>query len=127
MHEVSVVSDLVRAILVELEKYNVASVHEVTIIIGRLTNLGTEQMEFAYEIVTRDTILEGSKLNIEPEEIEIQCSSCGYTGPAKNIDIGGYTDDHFIPILSCPDCGGPIKVTAGQSCRVKNIDIEEVE
>lgn len=122
MHEVSVVSDLVSAILEELRKYNVVRVHNVTLIIGRMTNLGAEQMEFAYEIVTRDTILEGSSLIIEEEEVTIRCDRCGYDGPAKNFSMG---TDHSVPILSCPDCGGAVTITAGQSCCVKNMDIEE--
>ncbi|MFA6804750.1 MAG: hydrogenase maturation nickel metallochaperone HypA [Candidatus Methanomethylophilaceae archaeon] len=127
MHEVSVTSDLVRAILGELEKYNVVSVHAVTIIIGQLTNLGKEQMQFAYEVVTRGTILEGSVLNIEDEEIELECKNCDYVGPAKNLDMGEYTEEHLIPILACPECGGPVTVIKGQTCCVKNIDIEEAE
>ena len=60
MHEVSVVTSIVDAVIDELSKYNVASVNSVTILVGVLTNLGEEQMKFAYEIVTRGTILEGS-------------------------------------------------------------------
>ncbi|MCB5280261.1 MAG: hydrogenase maturation nickel metallochaperone HypA [Candidatus Methanomethylophilaceae archaeon] len=124
MHEVSVVSDLVSAIINELKKYNVVSVEAVTITVGKLTNLGSEQMEFAYEIMTRDTILEGSKLNIEEEDIKLKCDACGYEGPAKNLDFGDSTE-HFIPVLACPKCGGHVKIIAGQTCCVKNMNIEE--
>lgn len=127
VHEVSVTSDLVRAILDELQKYKVVSVHAVTLTIGRLTNLGGEQMQFAYEVVTRDTILEGSDLIIEDEEVELECMSCDYKGPARNLTFGEYTDEHFIPVLACPVCGGAVRVTKGKTCCVKNIDIEEAE
>ena len=60
MHEVSVVSDIVSAILRELEKYNVVKVEEVILVVGEMTSLGHEQLEFAYEIVTKGTLLEGS-------------------------------------------------------------------
>lgn len=124
MHEVSVVSDIVNAILRELEKYNAEAVEEVTLRIGEMTNLGTEQMEFAYEIVTRGTLLEGSKLVIENEEVRVHCDSC-------NIDCGvEYLEDdletgHRIPILKCEKCGGPVRVISGQSCCVKNLRIVE--
>ncbi|MBP6021325.1 MAG: hydrogenase maturation nickel metallochaperone HypA [Candidatus Methanomethylophilaceae archaeon] len=126
MHEVSIVSSLVRAVLDELGKYNVKSVHAVTIVVGRLTNLGSEQMEFAYDIVTRDTPLEGSKLIIEEEEIILRCGGCGFQGPPKRLDFGD-SMEHSVPVLSCPECKGPVTVIAGQSCRVKNMDIEEAE
>ncbi len=125
MHEVSVVSDLVTAILGELEKYNVEKVEEVTLTIGDMTSLGTEQMEFAYEVVTRDTKLEGSKLVIEHEKIIVHCQSCGYEGEVKMLesDYG----EHTIPVLSCPKCNGDVKVIAGQSCCVKNLRIVEAD
>jgi hydrogenase nickel incorporation protein HypA/HybF len=123
MHEATVTAQLVDAVLEELKKYKVLSVSAVTLTVGELTNLGAEQMEFAYSVITRDTVLEGSKLIVETESVSLRCSKCGYEGPAKNLDFGD-TMEHRIPILSCPVCGGPVMVTAGQSCCVKNMDIE---
>ncbi|MDR0508645.1 MAG: hydrogenase maturation nickel metallochaperone HypA [Candidatus Methanoplasma sp.] len=124
MHEVSIVADFIVAIKKELEKYDVVSVKEVTLVIGKLNNLGTEQMEFAYEIMSKDSILEGSKLVIEEEDITVKCEECGYEGPVKNMDLG--EDSHLqIPILSCPLCSSAVTTTAGRSCCVKSIDIEE--
>ena len=125
MHEVSVVSDIVTAVLAELDKYNAERVEEVTLVIGDMTSLGEEQMEFAYEIVTRGTKLEGSRLVIEHERIEVKCQQCGYEGGVKMLesDYG----EHTIPILSCPECGGRVKVTAGQTCKVRNLRIVEAE
>jgi hydrogenase nickel incorporation protein HypA/HybF len=126
MHEVSVVADLISALIKELEKYEFISVEEVTIVVGKLTNLGAEQMEFAYEIMSKDTVLEGSKLVIEDEEIELRCENCGYAGPAKSIDLG--EESHYkLPVLSCPECGGAVTITAGKSCCVKSAKIEEAD
>ncbi len=126
MHEVSVVATLVGAVIKELSKYKVTKVNSVTVVIGEMTNLGKEQMTFAYEIVTRGTILEGSEFIIEPEPIEVQCSSCGYVGPVKVISDPDF-DSHSVPVLACPECGGAIKVIKGQSCVVRCMDIEEEE
>lgn len=125
MHEVSVVSDIVSAILNELEKYNVERVEEVVLVVGEMTSLGDEQLEFAYEIVTKDTKLEGSKLVIEHEKIRVRCLECDYEGEVRMLesDYG----EHTIPILSCPECNGKVKVTAGQTCKVKNLKIVEAE
>ncbi|AIZ56299.1 putative hydrogenase nickel incorporation protein HypA [Candidatus Methanoplasma termitum] len=126
MHEVSVMADLIEAIKKELERYDVVSVKEVYLIVGKLTNLGSEQLEFAFEIMSKDSILDGSKLTIKEEEIEVRCSQCGYEGPVNNMDIG--EESHFsVPILSCPKCGSAVIITAGKSCRVSSIDIEEAD
>ena len=126
MHEVSVMAELIEAIKKELERYDVVSVEKVTLTVGKLTNLGTEQLEFAYEVMSRDSILNGSELVIEEENIEVRCEGCGYEGQVKNLDLG--EDAHYqIPILSCPKCGGAVTITAGRSCCVKSIDIEEAD
>ncbi len=126
MHEVSVISGIANAVLKELEKYDVAKVSSIDILIGDMTMLGDEQLTFAYEVVTRGTILEGSKLNIEHEPIEVSCEACGYEGPIKMLESGDYTS-HKIPIMSCPECGGRITVIAGQSCCVTSVDIQEAD
>lgn len=123
MHEASVVANIVDAVLEELKKYDVEKVHSVTLRIGDLTQLGTEQMEFAYEILTEDNILKGSKLIIKPEPVVLRCKKCGFEGPAKTLDEGDYSG-HEVPILSCPECGGPVEVIEGESCCVESMDIE---
>ena len=125
MHEVSVISDIVNAILKELEKYKAEKVEEVTLVVGEMTNLGDEQLEFAYEIVTKDTKLEGSKLVIEHEKIWVRCTECDYMGGVKMLesDYG----EHTIPILACPECNGKVQVVKGQTCMVKNLKIVEAE
>lgn len=125
MHEVSVISNMVDAILRELEGYKVKKVEEVNIVIGDLTSLGAEQLEFAYEIVTRDTMLEGSKLVIENESVAVKCNECGYEGPAENLESDFF--DHSIPVIACPKCGGGVEITAGQACRVRDLSIEEAD
>ncbi len=126
MHEVSVVTTLVDAVIKELGKYNVTKVNSIEVVIGDLTNLGEEQLKFAYEIVTRGTILEGSMMNVVHEPIELHCDACGFDGPAKVLSDPDF-DTHSIPILACPQCGGPVTVTSGQSCTVRSMDIEEAE
>ncbi|MCL2148725.1 MAG: hydrogenase/urease maturation nickel metallochaperone HypA [Methanomassiliicoccaceae archaeon] len=117
-------AELMSAIERELESRNVVSVKEVALTVGRLTNLGAEQLGFAYEVMSRGTVFEGSTLVIEEEAVRVSCGKCGYEGPAKSIDMGEET--HLqIPVLSCPECGGAVSVTAGKSCCVRSIEIEE--
>ena len=123
MHEVSVMSDIIKAVLDELSKHDVAGVEETVLVIGDLTNLGEDQLTFAFEVMSKDTILSGSRLIIEPEPIRLKCKVCEFDGPAKIIRNEGY--GHSVPVLSCPECNGPVNVTEGMSCRVRSIKIRE--
>ena len=120
MHEVSVMAGIVEKVLAELEKHDVLKVEEVQLTLGELTFLGEEQLQFAYEIITRDTALEGSVLVIVPEETELQCLSCGYVGKADTI---GEEYHMAMPSLTCPKCKGKVKVLKGQSCRVTSMKV----
>lgn len=123
MHEASVVANIVDAVLEELKKYDVKKVNSVTLKIGDLTQLGADQMEFAYGILTEGNILNGSKLIIEAEPVVLRCKKCGYEGAAQTMNQGDYSG-HEVPILACPECGGEVDVLEGQSCCVKCMDIE---
>ncbi|MCL2712705.1 MAG: hydrogenase/urease maturation nickel metallochaperone HypA [Methanomassiliicoccaceae archaeon] len=123
MHEVSVMSEMIKATLDKLSEYDVAGVEELVIVIGDMTNLGEDQLTFAYEVMTKDTILFNSKLVIEHESIRLKCRQCDFDGPAEIIKNDGY--DHSIPVLSCPKCNGPVDVKEGMACCVRSIKIKE--
>jgi hydrogenase nickel incorporation protein HypA/HybF len=123
VHEVSVMASIVDAVLEELKRHDVQSVEEVHMVVGEITFLGRDQLEFAYEVVTRGTILEGSKLIISEEKVEVLCRSCGYAGGVEYLSTGGR--DHSIPNLACPRCGGMVEVTRGKSCAVTSLKVVE--
>ena len=121
MHEVAVMSSVIQAALAELEKHDVSAVKEMVLVVGDLTSLGEEQLTFAYDIMIKNTSLEGSRLVIEREEVVLLCSSCGYDGPAETLESDYH--EHTVPILSCPKCKGSVKVTAGDACRISSLKI----
>jgi hydrogenase nickel incorporation protein HypA/HybF len=119
VHEFSVTSQIVQSVLAEAEKRGAKKVTEVDLVIGKLTFLGLEQLRFAFEVLTKDTILEGAKLVIEEQEGIVKCSNCGYEGGFK------YEDDPLyhvpVPTLKCPKCGSVVEITAGKECTIKSI------
>lgn len=119
MHEFSVTSQIVQSVLVEAEKRKAKKVTEVHLIIGELTFLGLEQVRFAYEALTKGTIMEGSKLVIKTQKGAVKCNNCGYEGGFK------YEDDPLyhlpVPTLKCPRCGSSVNIVAGKECIVKSI------
>jgi len=119
VHEFSVTSQIVRSVLEEGEKRRAKKVTEVHLVIGKLTFLGLEQVRFAYEVLTKGTIMEGSKLFIEKQEGVVKCNHCGYEGGFK------YEDDPLyhvpVPTLKCPQCSNVVNTVAGKECAIKSI------
>lgn len=112
-------SQIVQSVLAEVEKRKAKKVTEVHLVIGELTFLGLEQVRFAYEVLTKGTALEGSKLLIETQKGAVKCDTCGYEGGFK------YENDPLyhlpVPTLKCARCGRPVNVTTGKECIVKSI------
>jgi len=119
LHEFSVTSQIVQSVLAEAENRKAKKVTEVHLTIGKLTFLGLEQVRFAYEALTKGTILEDSKLVIEEQEGVVKCNHCGYEGGFK------YEDDPLyhvpLPTLKCPQCGSVVNIAAGKECTIKSI------
>ncbi len=114
-------SQIVESVLEEAKKHNAKRVDEVHLVIGTLTFLGLEQVRFAYEILVKDTIMEGSKLYIEEKDGVVKCSKCGYEGDFK------YEDDPMYhvptPTLNCPKCGEVVKIVGGRECVIKSVKL----
>lgn len=123
MHEVSVMTSIIENVRTTLQGHNVSKVEEVVLVVGELTYLGKDQLDFAFEILTRGTELEGSTLVIEDEAAEISCPSCGYEGAADYFRDEGYHTS--IPQLICPKCRSGVKVTKGKSCRIASVKVVE--
>jgi len=117
MHEFSVMSQIVDSILSEAKKRSAKKVEEVELQIGEFTMLGEEQMKFAYEVLSKDTILQGSKLKVGHIKGRIRCK-CGFEGEtAPDSD----SPHKVVPILECPKCRGPAQITEGRECVIRNI------
>jgi len=119
MHEGSITSQIVENVLREAEKRNAKKVVEVNLVIGKLMFLNPEQVKFWYEQLTKNTILENSKLVIEEKEGAVYCSKCGYKG---NFNVEDDPIFHVpTPTLNCPKCGNIVKIIEGRDCIIKSV------
>ncbi|MEF8873324.1 MAG: hydrogenase maturation nickel metallochaperone HypA [Candidatus Thermoplasmatota archaeon] len=127
MHEYSVMNQLVSALLDELEgeKENIERVKKVRIEVGELTFLGEDQLKFAFETLSKDTIVEGAELDIEKINSEVRCENCGYEGGIN------YSEDpafHYsVPVISCPECDSKPKIVKGKETKIVGVTAVEKE
>jgi len=121
MHEFSMTQQIVDRVVEEAKKRNAKKVVEVQLEVGKLTFLGLDQVRFCYDLLAKDTVLEGSKLLIEHKDGVAECTKCGYRGPLNHKDDPAY--HIIIPTLQCPKCGGEVEIVGGRECTIKSVKI----
>ena len=117
MHEFSVMSEIVKGIIDEAEKRNALRVERVTVEIGEYTMLGKEQLRFAFDVVSKGTLLENAELDLRTVAGTIECE-CGFEGEVPPAED---TPHKSLPIMECPKCGGVAKIVGGRECVIRDI------
>ena len=121
MHEYSVASELISALLPKIEEHS-GRVRAVILVKGELRILSDEAMRNAFELLAQRTRLEGAELIVEPVGVRVRCRSCEYEGPPDHVREESF---HFaIPILSCPTCGAEVDIESGRELYVDRVTIQ---
>jgi hydrogenase nickel incorporation protein HypA/HybF len=94
---------------------------KVEVVVGEMLGLTRESLTMAYEVLSKGTEAEGSKLRMKLSEGSVECSSCGFRG---RMSLKRH--EHVIdPAFACPECGAPLKVNAGLEVELRGIQWEE--
>lgn len=144
MHELSVMSQVVEALLKELDERfgpggpgseeregaggrrgmggggaQLVRVESVVLEVGELTMLAEEPLRFAWSALTGRGPLKGARLEITSRPAILECPGCGYRGRGRSPDASA---DHLaLPALFCPCCGGEVRVVGGRECVVREM------
>jgi len=113
MHELSVATAVLNTALKHSDDQPVSL---VSLRVGRMRQVVGDSLSFYFEIVARDTLCEGARLEIEEIEAELQCDRCERRWKPS------------IPAFRCPDCGSPeVTILAGEELEVDYIEVESRE
>ena len=113
MHELAVTEGLLKICKEEKDKNNFKKIKEIRIKVGALTGLVPSCIDYYFEIISKDTIAEGSRLIIEDLPIKIKCKECLYEGEVKK-------EDYY-----CPKCNSfKISIENGREFYVDSLEVE---
>ena len=111
MHEGHFTEQIIEAVIEELKKYPDRKVESITIKVGEVYHLLPDSVLMHYELITKGTTLEGVKLNLLEEPMQVMCSQCGQPGPVE---------DNHLPL--CSFCHSTqVKPIAGDKVTVEKI------
>ncbi len=112
MHEMSLAEGVVQLIEDAAREQAFGKVTAVWLEIGQLSGVEVEAMKFCFDVVTRDGIADGARLEIIATPGSGWCMQCSKTVPMSEV------------FGECPDCGShQMQVTGGTEMRVKELEV----
>lgn len=113
MHEMSLCESVLRILRDNARSQGFARVKTVWLEIGALSGAESEAMRFSFDVVTRGSLADGSRLEIIHVPGEAWCMQC-----CKTVTVAQRYD-------ACPDCGGyQLQVTGGEEMKIKELEVE---
>jgi hydrogenase nickel incorporation protein HypA/HybF len=112
MHELSVTESILEIALRHAQESKASRVITLYLVIGQLSSIVDDSVQFYWDIISKDTVAEGAILQFKRIPARLLCLECGheYT-PAGD--------------LACPAChGSRVRVTAGNEFRLDAMDVD---
>lgn len=111
MHELSISSAIVDTAVKHADGRRVSV---VSVRIGHLRQAIPGSLAFYFAIVTRETLADGARLELEVVPGVLRCEACAHEWDAD------------APAFRCPQCaGGDVTVLAGDELEVESIEVED--
>jgi hydrogenase nickel incorporation protein HypA/HybF len=116
MHEMGIANSILEAVRTELRRHPDARAAKVGVRIGEMQAIDEKALQFCFEVVARDTDLDGLKLQIELCPRRHRCESCRFEFTVREYDF------------QCPQCREiSAKCVGGDQLELAYLEVEEYE
>lgn len=113
MHEMSLAESALQIIEDTAINQGFTRVRTVWLEIGKLSCVEKDAMSFCFDVVMKDTVADGARLEIVETAGRGRCARCGHETQIDTL------------YEACPQCGSyGMQVTAGDAMRVKELEVE---
>jgi len=111
VHELAVTQRILEIALRHAD--GASRITKLNLIVGDLTGILSESVQFYWDIITRETRAEGSTLCVSRVPTRLRCGDCGH-----EFAPDGRTFD-------CPNCGGRrVIIMTGREFRLESIEVQ---
>ena len=113
MHEASLATNIIDIIKEEMKKYGGSKLSKIFIDVGEFTHIDPETLQFAFEMISKDTEFERTLVEIKKIPLILSCSDCKKE----------FSGDE--PIFSCPICkSDKVEILKGREFRITELEID---
>ncbi|MBN2303598.1 MAG: hydrogenase maturation nickel metallochaperone HypA [Anaerolineae bacterium] len=113
MHELAVTQSLLQIALHHAKENGATRIKELNLVIGQLSSIVDDSIQFYWDMTAKGTIAEGAILNFRRIPATLRCNDCAHEFPMDQRD--------FI----CPACGSKrVGVAGGEEFFLESIDVD---
>jgi len=115
MHELGLIQAAMEEIARAAQANNICRIVKVKLVVGKMNGALPDALQFAFKVLTPETIFEGADLEIEEVDIRLRCPACG-----RETVVGEIT-------CWCPACGTRAEIVAGRELYIEYFEGDEEE
>ena len=113
MHELSVTESILNAAISHAQKADAKKVTDLYLVIGTLSSIVDDSVQFYWDMISKDTLCEGSQLHFKRINARLRCLDCNMEYELES------------ELQPCPECGSMnIKILSGDEFRLESIEIQ---
>jgi len=113
MHELAITENMLEIALEQAEKSDAREIKKISVVIGEMTGIVEQCVQFYFGFLGKDTIAEKAVLSFKRVPTMARCRKCG-----KEFQVEEFA-------WACPKCGhNELEVTAGKELFVESIEVE---
>jgi len=114
MHELAVTENILEIALKHGQKAKAVSVDDIFLVIGQLSSIVDDSIQFYWDIISKDTLCNQARLHFNRIPAKLFCLDC-----LSEYDIS-------TELTPCPLCNSiNIKIVAGEEFFLESIDISK--
>ena len=116
MHEFSICQNIVKLVLKEYEKLapQAGKLLKTRIVVGKMHQIVPQSLQFAYEVLTRDTPAADSQLEIILKPVKVICKECNWQGEIN---------DSLFLCRSCEKAN--VEIVTGKELYIQDLEVAE--
>jgi hydrogenase nickel incorporation protein HypA/HybF len=113
MHELSITQSMLDLVLEQAEKAEAKSVGKINLVIGEMTGVVEQSVQFYFDFLSKGTPAEGAALAFKVIPTTARCRGCDKNFELKEFD------------WTCPYCqDNNMEIVAGKELFVESIEVE---
>ena len=117
MHEASIAQHIIEELSSRIADGTLPqNIERVHLNIGKFSAVVPDNLSFMFEVLSRDSTLEGVALVIEEIAIRCRCNNCQLEFPVEEMNFW------------CRECGSPeVSIIAGRELLIDSVEVEDAD